>query len=278
MPRSQHDSRVEVGEQRAFPISEAWADHSREGATSRRSQGDGSPRLPIRTPRCGMGHLRAFRRSVALISATFLAGAASSAATPPPPDVCLVLDPLLRLGCPQQQPASTGQATSQAAEFEQAPVRETAVVPRYDPRRLTVTFVRGTSRQTIDRVFKRAGVSPERAIPKIHAYMVGVPPERNGAALGELRTSPAVASAGREVVASALDTIPDDTAWPRQVGLRLVGFPKAWDVTHGSNRIVVAVLDTGVDPRQPDLRGAFVPGYDFVNSDADPADDEGHGT
>src|SRR5206468_9137630 len=79
-------------------------------------------------------------------------------------------------------------------------------------------------------------------------------------------------------VSEAFDTTPDDSDWPLQEGLRVAGFPKAWDVTRGAARVVVAVLDSGVDPNQPDLRGALVPGRDFVNSDADAADDHGHGT
>ncbi len=52
--------------------------------------------------------------------------------------------------------------------------------------------------------------------------------------------------------------------------------------------ISVCVLDTGVDYTHPDLGGCFgngtnysckvVAGYDFVNGDSDPMDDEGHGT
>ncbi len=46
----------------------------------------------------------------------------------------------------------------------------------------------------------------------------------------------------------------------------------------------VAILDTGVDYRHPDLGAGFGPGhkvaggYDLVNDDPDPADDNGHGT
>ena len=40
----------------------------------------------------------------------------------------------------------------------------------------------------------------------------------------------------------------------------------------------VCVLDTGVDYTHPDLVGKIIKGYDFVNNDADPMDDFGHGT
>src|SRR5262249_36880627 len=105
--------------------------------------------------------------------------------------------------------------------------------------------------------------------------------------------------------------VPNDPTLSRDWGLfnrgQTAGTPdadidadEAWDVTTGSSGIVVAVLDSGVDYTHPDLAANMwhnpgeVPGnntdddgngfiddyygYDFVNRDGDPMDDNGHGT
>ncbi|MEF3304654.1 S8 family peptidase [Paenibacillus sp. GYB003] len=51
-----------------------------------------------------------------------------------------------------------------------------------------------------------------------------------------------------------------------------------WDVNRGSEDVVVAVVDTGVDTGHPDLRGKTTAGANIVNKDAGPLDDVGHGT
>ena len=40
----------------------------------------------------------------------------------------------------------------------------------------------------------------------------------------------------------------------------------------------VAVIDTGLDYNNPAFAGRYMGGWDFVNNDPDPMDDNGHGT
>jgi len=198
------------------------------------------------------------------------------AATPatPPPGATPAAPPAAGANEPPPQPV-----TAQSVEtLTSVPVRHSSMSIRYRPGRLAVAFQRGTARRTIAKIFAAAGVTVERAIPVISAYQVRVDPDRLPAAATALRASPAVISADRDPIVTALDTVPNDTFWPQAWGLKIVGFPGAWDLTRGSAGVIVAVVDTGVDPAQQELRGALVPGYDFVNSDADPRDDHGHGT
>jgi len=222
--------------------------------------------------------------SCVVVAAAAALALPSSAPAARPSDLCVVVDPVLALGCqtaPPAQPSGSGQSSAQetAPDADQpVPVELSPTTPRYDPERIAVTFRSGTTRSTVEAVAARAGTTVEQGIPKLDAYMLHVDPSQRAEALRSLRSSGAVETASRELLADALDTTPDDVDWPQQTGLRVAGFPKAWDLTRGSSRVVVAVLDTGVDAQQPDLRGALVPGYDFVHGDADPADDHGHGT
>jgi len=63
-----------------------------------------------------------------------------------------------------------------------------------------------------------------------------------------------------------------------------LGFPgadmealAAWDLETGDAAVVLAVLDTGTLFSSPEFAARSLPGYDFVNNDADPTADHPHG-
>lgn len=59
----------------------------------------------------------------------------------------------------------------------------------------------------------------------------------------------------------------------------LVGIDEVWRIKNLTGRNVkIAVIDTGIDYSHPDLSNCYAGGYDFVNDDNDPYDDNGHGT
>jgi len=73
--------------------------------------------------------------------------------------------------------------------------------------------------------------------------------------------------------------VPNDPYWNEQWGSRKIGADKAWNTTLGDPSVLVAVIDTGIDWDHPDLVANYVPlGYDWVNNDTNPMDDDGHGT
>ncbi len=71
---------------------------------------------------------------------------------------------------------------------------------------------------------------------------------------------------------------PDYNNTQRVYAPQLLGLSNAWRFSMGQSKIIVAVVDSGVNAEHPDLAGRIMPGYDFVNNDANPADDHGHGT
>mgnify|MGYP001810120737 FL=1 len=61
-------------------------------------------------------------------------------------------------------------------------------------------------------------------------------------------------------------------------GIARIGATEARTAGASGATIKVAVLDTGIDFSHEDLTGHTSAGYDFVNEDGNPMDDDGHGT
>jgi type VII secretion-associated serine protease mycosin len=63
-----------------------------------------------------------------------------------------------------------------------------------------------------------------------------------------------------------------------QYGLSIVKANLAWQITTGSPKVNIAVIDTGVDLNHPDLKDNLSRGYVSVKGVTSPNDDNGHGT
>lgn len=95
--------------------------------------------------------------------------------------------------------------------------------------------------------------------------------------------------------------VPNDPRYSDQWGLRIIGAEQAWDVSADCSPTVVAIIDSGVDYLHEDLAGNIwineaevngvqgedddgngyvddLYGWDFVQSDGEPLDENGHGT
>ncbi len=96
--------------------------------------------------------------------------------------------------------------------------------------------------------------------------------------LEKVRKEKGVLTAERNAYAYAA-FVPNDPYYsPYQWHMTRIGMENAWDLSTGSG-VVVAVLDTGVRQSLEDMAGTtFMAGYDFINNDNDPSDDEGHGS
>jgi thermitase len=72
--------------------------------------------------------------------------------------------------------------------------------------------------------------------------------------------------------------VPNDSLYHlSRAGLESMAVPRAWRVTQGDPRVVIAVVDTGVG-RDPDLSPNLLPGFNAIDGSGDTTDQNGHGS
>jgi subtilisin family serine protease len=174
---------------------------------------------------------------------------------------------------------------------------------------LIVGFAEGVSRAEENAILKSAGATSKKRFGQIDAVLVKVKDDEEATVTKVLSSEPLVAYVEPNHVVSIAAT-PNDPSFSQLWGLHNTGqtggtndkdidAPEAWDLATGGSDIVVAVIDTGVDFSHPDLSAqrwvnTLDPvngidddgnglvddwsGWDFVNDDNDPFDDNRHGT
>lgn len=96
------------------------------------------------------------------------------------------------------------------------------------------------------------------------------------------------------------ETIPNDKYYGDQWGLSQINASMAWNITTGSGKVIIAIIDSGIDLNNPDLKAHIwinpgeipgngidddhdgyiddVYGWNFVDNNNNVTDDDGHGT
>ncbi len=131
----------------------------------------------------------------------------------------------------------------------------------------------------IDALNRQFGTRNLGTVRGLGIHRLGIPAGRTvEEMIAQYRALSDVEFAEPDFLAQALDTVPNDTLFGQQWAPLKVALPAAWDLQAGSLGVVVAVVDTGVDPDHPDLSGRVAIGYNAFNQTADARDDNGHGT
>ena len=194
-------------------------------------------------------------------------------------------------------------ATALAAQLLEEPsLMGSGTAIEYNPFGLLVQFEAGSSTEEMDAALTGIGGSRiGTAIGNDNLFLVETlaDPEQAVAAISQ---EPEVLSAALDHVISVSGSV-NDPRFADQWGFEVapgLSMEAAWDLATGSQSVVVAVIDSGIQLDHPDLVSNIwtnpgevagngidddgngyvddVHGWDFYNDDSDPSDDLGHGT
>src|SRR5207237_323713 len=137
--------------------------------------------------------------------------------------------------------------------------QSSSLVPPPGTLSLTVHFRRGTSPAARERLPHRLGGVDGGAIPELGLHVVTVPTARAATLLHRLGVDPSVTTADPDRVRGIAAAV-SDPAYSEQWALERIGWQSAYRSVKPRRRVTIAVLDTGVDGRLPDLAARLAPG------------------
>lgn len=199
---------------------------------------------------------------------------------------------LALLGASSALPPAHGQDVVRAVHA----VRGAATAGAWREGQVIVAFRAAAEPRDIERALRSAGAREARRSRSASRFLVTLEPGTSVPGAVELfARMPEVEYAepnGLVRRTQATTFKPNDRFYRYQWNLDQMNAERTWGIQKGKSSVAVAVLDGGVayedytDPRTrqafrkaPDWGDTkFLPGYDFVNGDAHPNDDEYHGT
>src|SRR6185503_18753387 len=145
--------------------------------------------------------------------------------------------------------------------------------------KVIVTF-HGPPGKAAERVIEKYGGKVDKKLALVNGLAARVPKGQ----LKQLAGEPGVKTVEPDVTLQAFD-LEYDNAW----GVKRIGTPAVHAAGVMGDGVKIAVIDTGIDyihddpdnvpyVVDPEFLHNYKGGYDFYNNDADPMDDNGHGT
>ncbi len=146
----------------------------------------------------------------------------------------------------------------------------------FSPHRILIRFRDKTPPDRCLHIHQQARAKVTRIIKELNVEIVEVPPEQIEECLHCYLSCSEVEFAERDALVKA-DLVPNDPLLPQQWGVLKVAATRAWNITRGSTKVPIAILDTGLDMTHPDLQDKIILNANF--SDTSTAQDfNGHGT
>ena len=151
--------------------------------------------------------------------------------------------------------------------------------PIVEQAKVIVTF-HGPPGKQAQRIIEKYGGTVDKTLNLVNGFAAHVPKGQ----LKQLAKEASVKTVEPDLTLSAFD-LEYDNAW----GVKKIGTPAVHAAGVWGDGVKVAVIDTGIDyihddpddtpyVVDPEFYNNYKGGYDFVNNDSDPMDDNGHGT
>ncbi len=194
--------------------------------------------------------------------------------------------------------APAARAQSLAAGY--GPPAPAPATPAFLPDQILVRFRGSVGPERSERLLAGHGLSRIRRIKALDIHVLGLPSGLTvQRALELFKSNPDIEFAEPNYLVR-LAEVNDPGMGLNQWAPQKIAAPQAWATTEGDPAVIIAVVDTGIDYRHPELspnawsNSGEVPangldddgngyvddtnGWDFVNSDGQPLDDHFHGT
>ncbi len=152
--------------------------------------------------------------------------------------------------------------------------------PQHVPGRLLVQPADHAPQWVVDKLLALFGGKVHHKIDPINVSVVELPEQAIEKASDALMKSGGFAFIERDFIAQVTAT-PNDPDFSSQWHLAKIQAPSAWGITQGSANVPIAVIDSGADPTQLDLKPKLIGGWNFLTGNSNTSDtgcNTGHGT